>query len=83
MPMFKFIKIFWIIVLSILYTDSARSDQKIINSLIEGEKLVFIRHAYAPGNGDPSNFKLSDCSTQRNLNKSCIEQSKQIGFFFQ
>ena len=75
-------KIFWIVVLSILYTDLAKSDEKIINSLREGEKLVFIRHAYAPGNGDPSNFKLSDCSTQRNLNKRGIEQSKQIGFFF-
>ena len=81
-PTIKMKRIFWIIVLSILYTDLVKSDEKIINSLIEGEKLVFIRHAYAPGNGDPSNFKLSDCSTQRNLNQSGIEQSKQIGFFF-
>ena len=81
--MSKFIKKFIsTLVLSILYADLAKSDEKIINSLIEGEKLVFIRHAYAPGNGDPSNFKLSDCSTQRNLNQSGIEQSKQIGFFF-
>ena len=76
-------KIFWIIFLSILYTDLAKSNEIIINSLKEGEKIVFIRHAYAPGNGDPPNFKLSDCSTQRNLNKTGIEQSKKIGFFFQ
>ena len=83
MPMFKFIKKFiFTLILFILYADLAKSDEKIINSLIEGEKIVFIRHAYAPGNGDPPNFKLSDCSTQRNLNKTGIEQSKQIGFFF-
>ena len=75
-------KIFWIIFLSILYTDLAKPDEIIINSLKEGGKIVFIRHAYAPGNGDPPNFKLSDCSTQRNLNKTGIEQSKKIGFFF-
>ena len=75
-------KIFWIIFLSILYADLAKSNEIIINYLKEGEKLIFIRHAYAPGNGDPSNFKLTDCSTQRNLNKSGIEQSKKIGFFF-
>ena len=49
-------KIFWIIFLSILYTDLAKSDEIIINSLKEGKKIVFIRHAYAPGNGDPPNF---------------------------
>ena len=40
-------------------------------------KLIFIRHAYAPGNGDPTNFKLNDCSTQRNLNVKGINQSKK------
>ena len=58
------------------------SSEKLINSLQEGEKLIFIRHAYAPGNGDPENFDLKDCSTQRNLSKTGIEQSKKIGLFF-
>jgi len=43
---------------------------------------VFIRHALAPGGGDPENFKISDCSTQRNLNNEGISQSKLIGEFF-
>ena len=41
-----------------------------------------IRHALAPGNGDPANFDLLDCSTQRNLNDVGILQSKEIGQFF-
>ena len=60
----------------------AFSNDKILNSLKEGKKLVFIRHAIAPGNGDPNNFDINDCSTQRNLNENGIEESKKIGLFF-
>ena len=41
-----------------------------------------IRHANAPGNGDPNNFLIKDCSTQRNLSKRGIKQSGAIGNFF-
>tara|TARA_B100001123_G_C15194433_1_gene980770 strand:+ start:469 stop:1020 length:552 start_codon:yes stop_codon:yes gene_type:complete len=63
--------------------NSALSSEKILKSLNEGKKLVFIRHAIAPGNGDPDNFDIKDCSTQRNLNQRGIQQSKKIGFFFE
>ena len=53
-----------------------------INEINEGEKLIFIRHAYAPGNGDPTNFNLNDCSTQRNLSDEGRKQAKLIGEFF-
>ena len=65
-----------------LFSNSANSNEKLINSIKEGEKLIFIRHAYAPGNGDPENFNLKDCSSQRNLNQKGIDQSKKIGLFF-
>ncbi len=29
--------------------------------------VVLLRHAIAPGTGDPANFQINDCSTQRNL----------------
>ena len=45
-------------------------------------KLIFIRHAYAPGTGDPTNFNIKDCTTQRILNKKGIKQSKLIKNFF-
>ena len=47
--------------------------------LEEGSKIVFIRHAYAPGGGDPDNFAIEDCSTQRNLNQQGIDQSISMG----
>ena len=79
--MFKrIIIIFFVGILNI--NNSAFSDDKILKSLKEGKKLVFIRHAIAPGNGDPNNFDINDCSTQRNLDENGIEESKKIGLFF-
>ena len=37
-----------------------------------------MRHALAPGFGDPENFKLDDCSTQRNLSGDGINQARKI-----
>lgn len=45
-------------------------------------KVIFLRHALAPGNGDPPNFNVNDCSTQRNLDKAGIVQSRMIGQSF-
>ena len=58
------------------------SDDKFANILKEGKKIVFVRHALAPGNGDPNNFNINDCSTQRNLNEEGRAQSEKIGNFF-
>ena len=58
------------------------ANPKVLAALQEGEKLVFIRHAVAPGGGDPENFNLRDCSTQRNLDSNGIFQAKKIGQFF-
>lgn len=44
--------------------------------------VVLLRHAEAPGVGDPDNFRLEDCATQRNLSVAGREQSQQIGAAF-
>ncbi|MBP2295797.1 histidine phosphatase family protein [Azospirillum rugosum] len=41
--------------------------------------IVLMRHAEAPGVGDPPNFQLRDCSTQRNLDTAGREQARRIG----
>ena len=76
----KFLTILFIGLLN--FTSNIFADDKILNSLQEGNKIIFIRHAIAPGNGDPENFNIKDCSTQRNLSESGIKQSKKIGLFF-
>ena len=74
-------KLVLLLIFLIIYNHSyANSD--LVTALQEGKKLVFIRHALAPGGGDPENFDLSDCSTQRNLDSSGISQAKRIGQFF-
>ena len=66
-----------------IFQDNVYSSDLILNSLKEGKKIIFIRHAIAPGNGDPDNFNINDCETQRNLSEEGIEQSKNIGIFFE
>ncbi|KJE34750.1 phosphohistidine phosphatase [Thalassospira sp. HJ] len=40
---------------------------------------ALMRHAIAPGTGDPANFTLGDCSTQRNLDDTGREQARNTG----
>ena len=73
---------FLIIFISLTTSIKADLNKNLLNQLEEGGKLIFIRHAYAPGGGDPHNFNLNDCSTQRNLNNEGRKQAKYIGEFF-
>ncbi len=75
----KLILIFSVLLFQLNYSFA---NDRVIESLKEGDKLIFIRHALAPGNGDPENFELQNCSTQRNLNEIGIQQSKKIGLIF-
>ncbi|MBN2553067.1 MAG: hypothetical protein JXB06_09870 [Spirochaetales bacterium] len=47
--------------------DAAERD--ILAALEAGGNVVLMRHAVAPGDGDPPGFRLDDCSTQRNLSE--------------
>ena len=48
-----------------------------------GGCVVMLRHAQTvPGTGDPPNFNLSQCSTQRNLSDGGREQAKRMGQWF-
>lgn len=47
--------------------------------LKEPGTVALMRHALAPGTGDPANFDVEDCSTQRNLDARGREQAWRIG----
>ena len=70
------------IFISLVFSNQAFSNDDLIQSLQEGGKIIFIRHAYAPGGGDPDNFDINDCTTQRNLNDDGRRQAEYIGEFF-
>ena len=78
----KIFKTIFITFIFLTCSVKASLNQNLIKTLEEGGKLIFIRHAYAPGSGDPNNFNLNDCSTQRNLNEDGRKQAKYIGEFF-
>ena len=44
--------------------------------------VAVMRHALAPGTGDPADFTLGDCRTQRNLDARGRAQARAIGAAF-
>ena len=76
--------------LSLLFSLTAQSS--LANELLIWDKLqgsapkgyvLLMRHSYAPGVGDPDNFKLNDCSTQRNLSDVGRQDAKDVGEWLQ
>lgn len=58
----------------------AADDAKLWAQLRHGGNVLLIRHASTlPGLGDPAEFKLDDCSTQRNLSEAGREEARRIG----
>lgn len=41
--------------------------------------VLLMRHATAPGTGDPADMRLGDCSTQRNLSDAGRDEARAIG----
>ena len=78
MKYFKIILIFFLFLLN----KTSFANENIVEILKKGGNIIFIRHAIAPGNGDPQNFDISNCSTQRNLSKDGELQAAKIGKFF-
>lgn len=51
----------------------------VLERLAEPGTHAILRHALAPGTGDPANFALGDCTTQRNLDAVGRAQARAIG----
>ena len=59
---------------SVFATASELSDK-----LQSADHVLLMRHALAPGVGDPAHYTLDDCKTQRNLNEEGRKQSQAAG----
>lgn len=64
------------------FTQEARADAALWEAVRTGEAFAIMRHALAPGGGDPAGFRLNDCSTQRNLSEDGRQQARDIGDAF-
>ena len=51
----------------------------ITDAIRKGGVALLIRHATAPGTGDPEDFKQDDCSTQRNLSDAGRDEARRLG----
>lgn len=81
-PRLAFANMFMIVVVmpsSLLAEDSAVASW----SALRNGGVVLMRHADAPGFGDPTGYRLDDCSTQRNLGEAGRKQARGIGERFQ
>ncbi|KXO07076.1 hypothetical protein J122_3571 [Marinobacter excellens LAMA 842] len=65
-----------LMLLSLLSLQSEAAESEAWTALAEGRAVLMMRHALAPGTGDPGGFDLEDCSTQRNLNSVGREQAR-------
>ena len=58
----KLVNFILIIFITLGSSIKAEMSQSLIKELKNGNKLIFIRHAYAPGGGDPENFDIINCT---------------------
>lgn len=68
-----------ILILLICPTVTSANPTSTIDALSENGHVLLLRHALAPGFGDPAEFDVNDCATQRNLSAEGVAQAKAIG----
>ena len=61
---------------------AALDDSQLWQAVAQGGHVLLMRHARAPGGGDPAGFRLEECTTQRNLNSEGRDQARRIGDAF-
>ncbi len=55
------------------------ANANLVSDLNDGQHVLLMRHADAPGYGDPEGYQLEKCSTQRNLGDYGKKQAGLIG----
>ena len=66
-------------VIALITTSAAAANPVPISELAKPGRVLLLRHAIAPGVGDPPQFQLRDCNTQRNLDDAGRRQAARLG----
>ena len=82
MPSVSLLAVMFLMSVALPANAAQANDQSFWDLLKSGNHFVLIRHALAPGGGDPANFTVDDCSTQRNLSDEGRAQAVAIGELF-
>ena len=71
----------WLITIVLLLNVAVAQAEPALAKVIAetGANVMFMRHALAPGYGDPSHFDVNDCATQRNLDATGRAQATSLG----
>ena len=68
------------LMLGVVMTGSFQaSASELSEALKKSDAVLLMRHALAPGIGDPAGYKLQDCKTQRNLDATGRAQAQKTG----
>lgn len=68
-----------LVCLSLLVAGAQPASAGLLEDLTDGQHVLLMRHADAPGVGDPAGYRLDQCLTQRNLGEVGRQQSVLIG----
>jgi phosphohistidine phosphatase SixA len=68
-----------LVCLSLLVAGAQPASAGLLEDLTDGQHALLMRHADAPGVGDPPGYRLDQCATQRNLGEVGKQQSVLIG----
>lgn len=55
------------------------ADPALLSALATPGHVLLLRHAHAPGVGDPAHFRVGDCATQRNLDERGRKEARAVG----
>ena len=68
------------VMLGVVMTGSFQvSASELSEALKKSDYVLLMRHALAPGIGDPAGYKLQDCKSQRNLDATGRAQAQKTG----
>ena len=69
----------WVMLGVVMSTSLHAAASELSESLKKSDHVLLMRHALAPGVGDPAGYKLQDCKSQRNLDASGRAQAQKTG----
>ncbi len=64
---------------AVAFSQDAAAQDDVWRALAAPGHVALMRHAAAPGVGDPPNFRLGDCATQRNLSEAGRRAATRLG----
>jgi len=74
-----FSHIFLALLMLVGVQNSLFAQTELANAMQDGQHVLLMRHADAPGFGDPQGYQLTQCSTQRNLGERGRKQAQATG----